>query len=160
MGGGGKGRGGGGSAGGGRGAKGLVDYVRHVPKFLEAHAHLLGGGRAGRGQEEEAVHQEGNTGRQDDGGGDSADEDVRVVLCCVVLCCVVLCCVVLFILGGMLGCFDGWIIRLIMVVWKFSCAEGSSLASSQARSDPCRDVSRAARIETQRGCTDAQAERE
>lgn len=48
---GGRGSGGGGSAGGSARPGGDLQFVRHVPKFLQAHAHLLGRGAAANSED-------------------------------------------------------------------------------------------------------------
>ena len=68
----GKGAGGGGDAGGGsrRGGGDSLTFQRHVPKFLQAHAHLLGSGQAaGEGLDDASL------GGARPGPGSDDDED-------------------------------------------------------------------------------------
>ena len=72
------GRGGGGSAGGGRGgSKSDLTFQRHVPKFLQSHAHLLGAGQQGQQHTDDSLalddFDDNKNKRSGGGGGDDSD---------------------------------------------------------------------------------------
>jgi stress-induced-phosphoprotein 1 len=82
--------GGGGSKGGDAGSRSKpgqdLAYIRHVPKFLQAHAHMLG-----TAVEEEpeaaALRQKYDSGGEEEGAGDDeADEQASLGLGCGLLC--------------------------------------------------------------------------
>ena len=64
-----------GGTGGGEGGSASmpVSYTRHVPKFLQAHAHLLGKGHARREEEPQLLGEA----QQPEPGSDSEDDQVR-----------------------------------------------------------------------------------
>jgi tetratricopeptide (TPR) repeat protein len=74
----GRGGGGGGGAGGGRGGQGDLTFQRHVPKFLQSHAHLLGAaGQQGQNPDDPVIldDTDGEKKRKNatGGGGDASD---------------------------------------------------------------------------------------